>query len=102
VLKEADGLLLDELVDHIAENSTDGIEALIGLADVREANVIQQNLLHDEDSDSLAQLRTGLHDTETQRDDLGCQKEVDHFRRIILNECANDTKRCEAEVLKRP
>lgn len=41
MLEQAYSLLLDKLIDHVAENSTNSVEALIGLADVCEANIIQ-------------------------------------------------------------
>lgn len=56
MLQQTDGLLLNELVDHIAKDRADSVETLICLTDVRKPNVIQQNLLNDEDRDGLAQL----------------------------------------------
>lgn len=41
MLEQADGLLLDQLVDHVAEDGANGIEPLVGLADVCETNIIQ-------------------------------------------------------------
>lgn len=41
MLEEANGLLLDKLVDHVTEDGADGVEAFISLADVRKANVIK-------------------------------------------------------------
>ena len=40
--------------------------------------VVKEDLLDDEDGDSLAELRTGLHNAQAKWDDLGSQKEVDH------------------------
>jgi hypothetical protein len=40
VLEQTDSLLLHELADHVAQNSANGIETLIGLADVCKANIV--------------------------------------------------------------
>jgi heme oxygenase len=56
MLEEANRLLFHELVDHVAQNSPDGVEALIGLAYVRETDIVQQDLLDNEDGNSLAEL----------------------------------------------
>lgn len=77
MLEQANSLLLHKLIDHVAENSTHGVEALISLADVGKANVVQQDLLDDEDSNSLTELRSSLHDTQAKRDNLSCEEEVD-------------------------
>ena len=56
MLEEADCLLLHKLVDHVAQHSPDCVEALVCLADVRKANIIEQDLLDNEDGDCLAEL----------------------------------------------
>lgn len=56
MLEQADGLLLYKLVDHVAEHGADSVETLVRLADVRKPNVVQENLLHNEDGDRLAEL----------------------------------------------
>lgn len=101
MLQQADRLLLDELRHHVAEHGADGVEALVRVADVGEAHVVEQDLLHDEDRDRLAQLRARLHDAQTQRDDLGREQEVDHLGRIVLDERADDAERGEAQVFER-
>jgi hypothetical protein len=101
MLQQADGLLLDELVHHVAQHSAHGVEALVGLADVGEAGVIEENLLYYKYSDSLAQLGARLHDAKAQRDNLRSEQEVDNLRRIVLDEGANDSERCEAKIFKR-
>jgi hypothetical protein len=84
VLEEADRLRLDELVDHVAEDGADGVEALVRVADVREPGLVEQDLLHDEDRDGLAQLAPRLHNPQAQRDDLRAQQEVDHAPVVVL------------------
>lgn len=79
VLEEADGLLLYELANHVAENSTNGVEALVSLTDVRKTDIVEKNLLYDKDGYGLAELGACFHDAQAKRDDLGCEKEVDDF-----------------------
>jgi hypothetical protein len=64
MLQQPHRLLVNQLSNHITEYSTDGVEALVSLADVLQAHVIEQDLLNDEDSNGLAELRSSLHDTE--------------------------------------
>jgi hypothetical protein len=92
MLQQTDSLLLDELVDHVAKDGADGVKAFVGLADVRQADIIQQDLLHDKDRDGLAEFGAGLHDTKTEWDDFGCQEEIDDLGGVILDKCTNDTK----------
>lgn len=54
MLEQPCSLRLDELGNHVAENGANGVEPLIGGADVVEAVVVEQNLLHNKDGDSLA------------------------------------------------
>jgi hypothetical protein len=93
-------LLLHQLVDHIAQDRANGVEALISLANIGKTGVIQQNLLDNKYCDGLAELRASFHDTETEWDNLGREKEVDDFRGVILDERSNDTKRCQAKIFE--
>jgi len=61
MLQEAHSLLLDELGDHVAEYRSNGIKALVGMANVSKPSVIEKYLLYYEYRDGLAQLRSGLH-----------------------------------------
>lgn len=100
MLEQANSLLFHQLVDHVAQDGTDSIEALVCLANVREANIVEEYLLYDENGDGLAELGASLHDAQTKRDDLGCQEEVDDLGRIILDESADNTKRSKAKVFE--
>lgn len=80
MLEETDSLLFDQLGDHIAENCADGIEALVGGADVAQTDIVKEYLLNNEDSNGLAQLGAGLHDAETKGNDLGGQEEINYIR----------------------
>lgn len=101
MLEQSDRLLLNQLSDHIAKDSAYSIESLICRTNVRQANVIEKDLLYNENGNGLAQFRTGLHDAETERNDLGGKEEVDDIRGVILHQGSNDTQRCETEVLER-
>lgn len=101
MFEQAHSLLLDKLIDHIAEHRTNGVETLVGLADVREPNIVEQDLLYDKDGDRLAELRARLHDPQAQRDDLGSKEEIDDLRGVVLDKSADNAEGGEAEVLKR-
>jgi hypothetical protein len=100
MLEKTDGLLLHKLVDHVAEHCAHCIEALVCLTDVCKTNVVEQDLLHNEDSNSLTKLRTCLHNTKAKRDDLGCEEEVYHLGGVVLDERTDDTQGGQAEVLE--
>ena len=84
VLEESDCLRLDELVDHVAKDGADGKEALVGVTDIRQPSLVEKDLLHDEDCNRFGEFRTGLHDAETEGDDLGGEKEVNYRVVVIL------------------
>jgi len=100
VLEQTDGLLLDQLVDHVAKHGADGVEALVRLTDVGQAGIVEQDLLDDEDRDGLAQLGAGLHDAEAQGDDLRREEEVDHLGGVVLDQGPDDAQGSQTEVLK--
>lgn len=101
MLQQPSSLLLDQLAHHVGEDGSDGVESLIGGADVVQAIVVKKDLLHDEDSNGLTELGARLHDAQTERNDLGGQQEVDDLGRVVLDKGANDTEAGEAEVLER-
>ena len=102
MLQEPDRLLVNELSDHVTKNGANSVESLIGLADVLQSHVIEQDLLNDEDSNGLAEFRSSLHDTEAERDDFRGEEEVDDLCGVILDQSTDDTKRRQAKVFKRP
>lgn len=56
MLEQANSLLFDQLVDHVAEDCSNSIEALIRLANICETDIIQEDFLYDENGNRLAQL----------------------------------------------
>lgn len=56
MLEQSHSLRLHKLVHHIAQHSSDSIEPLIGVADIRQARLIKQNFLNDENGDSFGEL----------------------------------------------
>jgi hypothetical protein len=56
VFEESDRLRLDELIDHVAKDGADGEKALIGVTDVREPGLVEEDLLYDEDCYRLGEL----------------------------------------------
>lgn len=100
MLQQPGSLLLDQLAYHVTEDGADGVEPLIGGADVVQAIVVKKDLLHNEDGDGLAELRARLHDAQTERNDLGGQQEVDDLGGVILDKGANDTEAGQAEVFE--
>jgi hypothetical protein len=83
VFEESDRLGLDELVDHVAEDGADGEKAFVGVTDVGETGLVEEDLLHDEDRDRLGKFRAGFHDAEAEGDDL-CRKEEVYHRVVVV------------------
>ena len=62
MLQEPDRLLLHELGNHVAQDGPDSVKAFVGMANVRETDVVKKDLLNDENGDRLAELGARLHD----------------------------------------
>ena len=60
MLEETRRLLLREAVHHFPQNERDVGEALVGLANVLQAQVVEKDLLHDERRHRLGQLAAQL------------------------------------------
>ena len=56
MLEQSDGSGVLNGVDHVAEDGPNGIESLVGLADVGQADVIEEDLLDNEDGHGFAEL----------------------------------------------
>jgi hypothetical protein len=56
MLEQSHSLRFHKLVHHITQHRSDSIEPLVGMADIRKARLIKQNLLNDEDSNSFREL----------------------------------------------
>ena len=78
------------------------LEPVVGLADVEEARVVQEDLLHDEGGDGLAQLGAALHDPQAEGYDLSGQEEVDHLLLVGLDQGAYHPEGSEPQVLEGP
>lgn len=55
MLEKSYCLLLNKLSDHITQDSSNRVKPLIGCANVRETDIVEENLLHNKDCDSFAQ-----------------------------------------------
>ena len=53
MLQQPDRLRLHQLIYHIAQHGPHGVEPLVRMADVRQARLIQQDLLDDKDRNGL-------------------------------------------------
>lgn len=84
MLEQSHRLSLDKLVDHVTQDGSNGVEAFVGVADVREASLVEKDLLNDEDRNCLGEFRAGLHNAQAQRDDFGRKQEVDDSVVVIL------------------
>lgn len=84
MLQQTNSLRLDKLINHIAENGTHGIKSLVGVADIRQASLVQQDLLNDEDGDGFREFRPCLHDAEAKGYNFRGEKEVDDGVVVVL------------------
>lgn len=101
MFEEPSRLLLYQLSNHVAEDGTHSIEALISGTDIVKTVVIKQDLLDDEDGNRLAELRPGLHDPQAEGNDLGRKEKVDDLGGIVLDKRTDDSQRSKPEVFKR-
>jgi hypothetical protein len=101
VLEKPSCLRLDKLGHHVAQYGANCIKSLVRGAYVVKPIVVEQDLLDDKDSNGLAEFRTGLHDTQTERNYLCCQEKVDDFGGIVFDQRTNDTKTGQAKVFER-
>lgn len=85
-------LVLDLSDHHVVEDGAHGEEALRRLAEVVQTRVIKENFLDDECRYGLTELRTSLHDPETQRYYLCLKEEADDRRVIHLDQGTDDSK----------
>jgi hypothetical protein len=83
MFEESDRLGFDELVDHVAEDSADGEEAFVGVTNIGEPGLVEEDLLDDEDRNSFGEFRASFHDAETEGDDLGGKEEV-YYRIVVV------------------
>ena len=102
VLQQPLAGLLAQLYHHLAQDHGHVGEPVVGLTDVVEPSLVQQDLLEDEGGHSLAQLGAALHDPQTQWDDLRGEEEVDHLLLVRLHEGPDDPEGGEAKVLEGP
>lgn len=109
MLEEANGLSVCEIVDHDSQNIDDGVEALIGMANICQTDLVQQDFLDDENGDRLGELCAVLHNPQTEGDnfcseeevdDLGIICRVDGFIACRLDECADDTQGGQTEIFE--
>jgi len=101
VLEESCRLLLDKLRNHVAQYRSNRVESLVGSANIIQPMIIKKDLLHNEYSHRLAQLRARLHDSKAERDDFGREEEVDDVGGIVLNKCTDNTERCQSQIFER-
>ena len=76
MLEQSHSLSLNELVHHVAEHSSNGVETFVCLANVRQSGLVEQDFLNNEDGDGLGELGARLHDAQAEGYDLGRQEEV--------------------------
>jgi hypothetical protein len=88
MFQKPDSLSLDQLINHVAEHSPDGVESFVGVTDIRQSSFVEKDLLHDEYGHSLGELGSGFHDAEAERYYLCRQQKVDDGAVIVLL-CSN-------------
>jgi hypothetical protein len=92
MLEQSCCLLFYELRYHIAEDGSNSIKPFIRSTDVVQAMIIEKNLLDNENSDCLAELRASFHYPKTQWNDFSCEKEVDNIRGIVFDKSTNNSQ----------
>jgi len=62
--------------------------------------IIKKDLLDNEYSHGLAELRASLHDSEAERDDFGRQEKVDDVGGIVFNKSTDDSERGQSQIFE--
>ena len=73
-------------------------EPIIGLADVIQSGVVEQNFLKNEGCYRLRQLGSRFHYSQTERDNFGCEKEINDLLLIRLNESADHAQAEKGQI----
>lgn len=76
-------------------------ESIVRMANVRQAAIVQQNLLQDERRYRLAQFRAGFHYPQAQRNDLRSQQEGNHFLLVGFHQRSDHPERGQPQILER-
>ena len=84
VLEETHCLCLDKLIHHVAEYCADGVKAFVCVAYVREARLVEEDLLNNEDRDCLGEFGSSLHDAQAKGDDFRREQEMNDRVIVIL------------------
>ena len=84
MLQQADCLGLNKLVDHVAQDGSDSVEPFVGMTDIGETSLIQEDLLYNEDGNSLRKLRSRLHNAQAKGYNFRRQQEVNNSVVVIL------------------
>lgn len=99
MLQQADRLLNLELRDHIRQNCSNCIKALVSLTNIVQTHVIQENLLNDKNCNlnkkrdyCFRKFTASFHNSKAERYNLSRQEEVDYFAIVILNQCSYNSK----------
>jgi hypothetical protein len=118
MFEKADRLGLNKLIDHIAENGPNSVEAFISVADISQSCLVEQNLLDNKYGNSLGEFRSRLHDAQAEGNNLRGEKEMNDCVVIVLlykdehqllgpkrgsylDKSPDDTEGSKPEVLKR-
>jgi hypothetical protein len=86
VFQQPNRLCLYKLIDHVAQHSTNRIEPFVGVTYVRQAGLIQKNLLDDENGNCFGELGASFHYAQTKWDYLGRKEEMNNSVVVILLE----------------
>ena len=84
MFEQADGLAVDKLCNHVTEHGTNSEEALIGMANILQASLVEEDLLNNEDRDCLGEFGSSLHDAQAKGDDFRREQEMNDRVIVIL------------------
>mmetsp|Transcript_25140 Transcript_25140/g.52069 ORF Transcript_25140/g.52069 Transcript_25140/m.52069 type:complete len:349 (+) Transcript_25140:249-1295(+) len=90
----------DQTPDHVIEHGAHGVEPFGSGAHVRQADFVEEYLLHDEGGDGLAEFGPRLHDAEAERYDFRLEQKVDDVGIVHFDQGADDSQGGETEVLE--
>lgn len=92
--------VLAHMIKRCYQNHGHVAKTIVGLTNIIQSSLVQQDLLENERGHGFGKLRTSLHDSKAKRDDLGGEEEIDHFLLIGLDQGPDHAQAGQTEIFE--